>query len=121
MTSWRLPMDPSHLQQGSSLLKVTISIAMSSGEQMSFADVKNRLSGVVERLEREHGRVVITKHSRPAAVVLNIEHLVSLEEALDILGNGALADDIGAFAAEFDASGGTSLTKAEALALITDR
>jgi prevent-host-death family protein len=88
---------------------------------MSFADVTNRLSEVVERLEREHGRVVISKHRRPAAVVLNIEHLVSLEEALDILGNGALVDDLGGSAAEFDVGGGTSLTKAEALALITDR
>jgi antitoxin YefM len=94
---------------------------MSTGEQMSFADAKNRLSEVVERLEREHGRVVITKHLRPVAVVLNIEHLVSLEDALDILGNGVLVDDMGASAAEFDAGGGTSLTKAETLALITVR
>jgi prevent-host-death family protein len=88
---------------------------------MSFADVKNRLSEVVERLEREHGRVVITKPGPPATVVLDIDLLVSLEEALDILGNGALVDDLGGLAAEFDVGGGTSLTKAEALALITDR
>jgi len=35
---------------------------MSASEQMPLADVKNRLSEVVDRLEREHGRVVITKH-----------------------------------------------------------
>jgi prevent-host-death family protein len=94
---------------------------MSTGEQMSFADVKNCLSEVVERLEREHGRVVITRYRRPAAVVLNIEHLVSLEEALDILGMGVVLDDVGVSAAEFDAGGGTSLTKEETLALITVR
>jgi hypothetical protein len=36
-------------------------MAMTLGEQMPLAEVKNRLSEVVEQLEREHGRVVITK------------------------------------------------------------
>jgi antitoxin YefM len=36
-------------------------MAMTVGEQMPLAEVKNRLSEVVDRLEREHGRVVITK------------------------------------------------------------
>jgi antitoxin (DNA-binding transcriptional repressor) of toxin-antitoxin stability system len=31
---------------------------------MSLRDVKNRLSEVVDRVEREHDRVVITKHGR---------------------------------------------------------
>jgi prevent-host-death family protein len=43
----------------------------------------NRLSEVVERLEREHGRVVITKHGRPAAVVLSVADLEGLEETLE--------------------------------------
>ena len=84
---------------------------------MSLADVKNRLSEVVERLEREHGRVVITKHGRPAAVVLSVEDLDSLEETLDVLSSTALMDDI--------RSGVNDdvvlLTKAEALDLIEDR
>lgn len=57
----------------------------SSAEHMPLADVKNRLSEVVERLEREHGRVVITKHGRPAAVVLNVEDLEGLEQTLELL------------------------------------
>ena len=40
---------------------------------MPLAEVKNRLSEVVDRLEREHGRVVITKHGRPAAMVVPID------------------------------------------------
>jgi antitoxin YefM len=40
---------------------------MTVGEQRPLAEVKNRLSEVVERLKREHGRVVITKHSHAAA------------------------------------------------------
>ena len=61
---------------------------------MSLADVKNHLSEVVERVEREHGRVLITKHGRPAAVVLSIDDLDSLEETLDVLSSAALMDDI---------------------------
>lgn len=90
---------------------------MLAADQMSLADVKNHLSEVVDRLEREHGRVVITKHGRPAAVVLSIEDLDSLEETLDVLSSIALMDDI--------RSGVNDdvvlLTKAEALGRIADR
>jgi antitoxin YefM len=58
---------------------------MTAAEHLPLADVKNRLSEVVDRLEREHGRVVITKHGRPAAVVLSIEDLEGLEETLDLV------------------------------------
>ena len=51
---------------------------MSTPEHVPLAEVKNRLSEVVERLEREHGQVVITKHGRPAAVMLSLEDLASL-------------------------------------------
>jgi antitoxin YefM len=67
---------------------------MSMAEQLPLADVKNRLSEVVERVEREHGRVVITKHGRPAAVVLSVEDLESLEETLEILSDAALLAEI---------------------------
>jgi PHD/YefM family antitoxin component YafN of YafNO toxin-antitoxin module len=45
--------------------KLAVLMAMSGSEQMPLADVKNRLSEVVDLVEREHGRVVITKHGRP--------------------------------------------------------
>ena len=60
-------------------------MAMSVSEQMPLADVKNRLSEVVDLLEREHGRVVITKHGHPAAVVISVEDLESLGETLDVM------------------------------------
>lgn len=63
---------------------------MSLSEHLPLAEVKNRLSEVVDRIEREHGRVVITKHGRPAAVVLSVEDLESLEETLEILSNPEL-------------------------------
>lgn len=69
-------------------------MAMSASEHLPLADVKNRLSEVVDRLEREHGRVIVTKHGRPAVVMLSIEDLESLEETLEILSNPRLLDEI---------------------------
>jgi antitoxin YefM len=69
-------------------------VAMSTAEHLPLADVKNRLSEVIERLEREHGRVVVTKHGRPAAVMLSIEDLESLEETLEILSDPKLLAEV---------------------------
>ncbi len=94
---------------------------MSVSEQVPLADVKNHLSEVVDRLQREHGRVIITKHGRPAAVVISVEDLDSLEETLDIMDDAALLSDIRESLAELGTTGATVLTKEDALRLITDR
>src|SRR5215469_4770235 len=93
---------------------VAILIAMSVSEQMPLADVRNRLSEIVERLEREHGRVVITKHGHPAAVVMSVEDLESLEETLDIMDSAELLADIRASLDEIASGGAEILTKDEA-------
>ena len=91
---------------------------MSAAEQMPLADVKNRLSEVVDRLEREHGRVVITKHGRPAAVVLSVTDLEGLEETLEVLSDPKLMRRIRKGDAEIDRGEAEVLTKDEALARI---
>jgi antitoxin YefM len=96
-------------------------MAMLDAEQMSLAEVKNRLSEVIDRLEREHGRIVITKHGRPAAVVLSIEDLQSLEETLDVMGSTALVADIREALIELDAATPPVLSKDEALQLMADQ
>lgn len=88
---------------------------------MPLAEVKNRLSEVVDRLEREHGRVVITKHGRPAAVVLSVDDLEGLEETLDILSDPKLMRRIRKAEAEVAAGEAVELTKDEALALVKRR
>jgi antitoxin YefM len=93
----------------------------SSAEHMPLADVKNRLSEVVDRLEREHGRVVITKHGRPAAVVLSITDLEGLEETLQILSDKALTRRIDRARTELETGATEQLDKDEALALIRRR
>lgn len=59
-------------------------VAMSVAEQLPLAEVKNRLSEVVEQVETQHARVTITKHGRPAAVVISADELDSLEETLRV-------------------------------------
>jgi antitoxin YefM len=89
---------------------------MSAAEHVPLAEVKNRLSEVVDRLEREHGRVVITKHGRPAAVMLSLEDLESLEETLAILSDPELLAALREADAEVVAGATTPLSKQEALA-----
>jgi antitoxin YefM len=91
---------------------------MSVSEQMSLADVKNRLSEVVDRLEREHGRVIITKHGHPAAVVISVEDLESLEETLDIMDSAALLADIRESLTELSGGQATVLSKHDVLRLV---
>jgi antitoxin YefM len=91
---------------------------MTAAEHVPLAEVKNRLSEVVERLEREHGRVVITKHGRPAAVMLSLEDLESLEETLAILSDPELVAAVGEADAEVAAGRTTRLSRQEALAEI---
>ena len=53
----------------------------------SLRNVRDRFSEVVDRVEREHERVVVTRNGRPAAAVIGPDDLESLEETLEILGN----------------------------------
>ena len=83
---------------------------------MPLAEVKNRLSEVVDRLEREHGRVVITEHGRPAAVMLSLEDLESLEETVAILSDPELMAELRQADAEVAAGRTIAPSKQEALA-----
>ncbi len=51
----------------------------------SLRRVKDRFSDFVDRVEREHERVTVTKNGRPAAVLMSVEDLESLEETLALL------------------------------------
>jgi antitoxin YefM len=97
---------------------IAILMAMTLADHMPLAEVKNRLSEVVERVERVHGRVVITKHGRPAAVLLSVEDLESLEETLRILSDPALMAEIREAQAEVAEGNMAPLTKERALRAI---
>jgi len=59
----------------------------------SLRDVRDHLSEVVDRVEHQHERVVITRNGKPAAVILSPDDLAQLQETIDVLSDPqALAD-----------------------------
>lgn len=70
--------------------ELPILIAMN---ELSLAEVRNRLSELVADVERTHARVTVTKHGHPSAVLISPDDLASLEETLEILSTpGALEE-----------------------------
>jgi prevent-host-death family protein len=61
---------------------------------LPLAEIKKRLSEIVDNVELHHDRVVLTRHGRPAAVILSPDDLESLEETLDILSNPEAMEEI---------------------------
>lgn len=55
--------------------------------------VRDHLSEVVDRVERHHERVTITRNGHEAAVIISPEDLAQLEETVSVLNDpDALAD-----------------------------
>jgi antitoxin YefM len=52
---------------------------------LPLAEIKKRLSEIVDGVERRHDRVVLTRNGRPAAVIMSPDDLEALEETLEIL------------------------------------
>ncbi len=61
---------------------------------LPLAEIKKRLSEIIDGVEQHHDRVVLTRHGRPAAVILSPDDLESLEETLDILSNPSAMREI---------------------------
>lgn len=85
---------------------------------MALRDVKNRLSEVVDQVEREHDRVVITRYGKPAAVVISADDLESLEETLKVVSRPKLITQVRDSLAELAAGEAKSLSKEEVLATL---
>ena len=59
----------------------------------SLRDVRDHLSEVIDRVEHQHERVVVTRNGKPVAVILSPEDLAQLQETIDVLSDPqALAD-----------------------------
>lgn len=84
-------------------------------EQVTLADAKAHLSQVVEGIETEHRRVVITKHGRPSVVVLAVQDLEALEDTLDMLSDPNAMADLREAATARQAGQTIELTKEQAL------
>jgi antitoxin YefM len=59
----------------------------------SLRDVRDHLSEVIDRVEHQHDRVVVTRNGKPAAVILSPDDLAQMEETIEVLSDPlALAD-----------------------------
>ena len=67
---------------------------------MPVSEAKDKLSGLVEEAESTHEIITITKHGRPAAVLMAAEDLESLHETLYWLSQPGIRDAV----AEADAA-----------------
>jgi antitoxin YefM len=54
-------------------------------DTVPLTEAKAHLSEIVDRVDREHDRVTVTKNGRVAAVLISQDELDALEETLDIL------------------------------------
>ena len=61
---------------------------------LSLSEIKARLSEIVDQVEREQERIVLTRNGVPAAVIVSPVDLESLEDTLDLLSDPAALDDI---------------------------
>ena len=52
---------------------------------MAFTDARNRLSELVDEVERTHERVEITRHGHAVAVLISPHDLAALEETIEVL------------------------------------
>jgi antitoxin YefM len=57
-------------------------------------DVRDHFSDVVDRVEKEHERVTVTRNGRAAAVIISPEDLAELEETLAVLSDPDALSDI---------------------------
>jgi antitoxin YefM len=69
---------------------------------LPLSEAKDRLSGLVDEAQSTHEIVTITKHGRPAAVLMAAEDLDSLHETLFWLSQAGIREDLSKAAEEGD-------------------
>jgi prevent-host-death family protein len=52
---------------------------------LPFTDARNRLSELIDEVQRTHDRVEITRHGHAVAVLVSPDDLAALEETLEVL------------------------------------
>jgi antitoxin YefM len=68
----------------------TWTIILVMTETLPLSVVKARLSELVDRVESEDDRIIVTRNGRPAAVLVSADDLESLEETLAVLSDREL-------------------------------
>jgi antitoxin YefM len=61
---------------------------------LPLSEAKDKLSGLVDEAESTHEVITITRHGRPAAVLMSFEDLESLHETLHWLSTPGIRNSI---------------------------
>lgn len=88
-----------------------MTIILVMDETLPLAEIKARLSEIVDRVAGRHERVTLTRNGRPAAVLMSPDDLEALEDTLALLSNPDAVEDIRRARAEI--AGGEGLTGEE--------
>ncbi len=70
---------------------------------MPLSEAKDKLSGLVDEAESTHEIITITRHGRPAAVLMAADDLESLQETLFWLSKPGIAESVAAAEREYAA------------------
>jgi prevent-host-death family protein len=71
-----------------------MTIILVMDKTLPLANVKAHLSEIVDQVEANHDRVILTRNGRPAAVILSPDDLEALEETVDLLSRPGVMDEI---------------------------
>ena len=63
-------------------------------DTLPLAEIKARLSAIVDKIERHHDRILLTRNGRPAAILMSPEDLAALEDTLELLSDPEALRDI---------------------------
>jgi antitoxin YefM len=72
---------------------MTIILVMEQ-DVLPLAEIKARLSEIVDRIENQHERITLTRNGRPAAVLISPADLEALEDTLELLSDSTARAEI---------------------------
>ncbi|MDF3281592.1 MULTISPECIES: type II toxin-antitoxin system Phd/YefM family antitoxin [unclassified Gordonia (in: high G+C Gram-positive bacteria)] len=74
-----------------------------------LGEAKDKLSALIDSAATTHDIITITKHGKPAAVLMSADDLESLHETIYWLSRSGIRDDVATADAEYAAGHTTSL------------
>lgn len=80
---------------------------------LPLSEAKANLSKLVDDVNRRDERVMITRHGRPAAVLMSADELESWQETMEIMADPELMADIRRGVRELDAGKGRTYSDKE--------
>lgn len=80
---------------------------MDSMKTLPLSEAKDKLSGLVEEVDSTHEIITITRHGRPAAVLMSADDLESLHETIYWLSKPGIRETLAE--AEADIAAGTTV------------